>query len=203
VFYAVHSIILMSGLYLLAGLIERRTGQRSLHDFAGLYTGAPVIAALFFVLGFALAGLPPLSGFWPKVLLIEASLNEQQYVAVAALIANGLFSMMVIGRAWALMFWRPHADVSARVEAPQTKPARARTEPAQKAAALSAAPTPSASEPVSGTNPPAMILPIIVMAAATIVLGLWPAPLLDIADLAAANLLDPSGYIAAVFGSAP
>jgi len=42
-----------------------------------------------------------------------------------------------------------------------------------------------------------------VMAAATIVLGLWPAPLLDIADLAAANLLDPSGYIAAVFGSAP
>jgi len=203
IFYAVHSIVVTGGLYLLAGLIERRTGLRSLHEFAGLYTGAPVIAALFFVLGFALAGLPPLSGFWPKVLMIEASLNEQQYVAVAALIVNGLFSMMVIGRAWALMFWRPHAAVTARSEEPQAQPERARVESAPKAAALSAAPTPPASEPVPGTNPSAMILPIIVMAAGTIALGLWPAPLLDIADLAAANLLDPTGYIAAVFGSAP
>ncbi len=203
IFYAVHSIVVTGGLYLLAGLIERRTGLRSLHEFAGLYTGAPVIAALFFVLGFALAGLPPLSGFWPKVLMIEASLNEQQYVAVAALIVNGLFSMMVIGRAWALMFWRPQAAVTARSDVPQAKPERTRAEPAPKAAALSAAPTPSAPEAVPGTNPSAMLLPIIFMAAATVALGLWPAPLLDIADLAAANLLDPTGYIAAVFGSAP
>jgi multicomponent Na+:H+ antiporter subunit D len=202
VFYAVHSIIVTGGLYLLAGLMERRTGLRSLNDFAGLYTGAPVIAALFFILGFALAGLPPLSGFWPKVLLIEASLNEQQYVAVAALIVNGVFSMMVIGRAWALMFWRPVVTAGMIAE-PQTPQERAEAARAPKAAALSAAPTPVDAEPTPGHNPPALLLPIIVTAAATLIIGMWPGPLLDLSDMAARDLLDPSAYINAVFGSAP
>jgi len=202
IFYAAHSVVVMAGLYLLAGLMERRTGLSSLHQLSGLYTGAPVIAVLFFVLGFAVAGLPPLSGFWPKVLLIEASLNEQQYVAVAAIIVNGVFSLMVVGRAWSLMFWRPvvTAGMIAEPETPQPREAVA---PAPKAAALSAAPTPPDAEPTPGHNPPALLLPVVVTAAAAIALGVWPAPLLDLSDMAAGNLLDPSAYIRAVFGSAP
>jgi len=202
IFYAAHSVVVMAGLYLLAGLMERRTGLSSLHQLSGLYTGAPVIAVLFFVLGFAVAGLPPLSGFWPKVLLIEASLNEQQYVAVAAIIVNGVFSLMVVGRAWSLMFWRPvvTAGMIAEPETPQPREAVA---PAPKAAALSAAPTPPDAEPTPGHNAPALLLPVVVTAAAAIALGVWPAPLLDLSDMAAGNLLDPSAYIRAVFGSAP
>ncbi len=203
IFYTVHSIVVMAGLYLLAGLMERRTGLASLHELSGMYTGAPVIAVLFFVLGFAAAGLPPLSGFWPKVLLIEASLNEQQYVSVVALIVNGVISMMVVGRAWSLMFWRPPVSAGLPEEAP-TPPLRERSEPAPKAAALSAAPSPSASTdaPTPGHNPPALLLPIIVTAAAAIGIGIWPEPLLNLSDAATANLLDPSDYIDAVFGSA-
>jgi len=204
IFYAVHSVVVMAGLFLLAGLIERRTGLSSLHDLSGMYTGAPVVAVMFFVLGFAAAGLPPLSGFWPKVLLIEASLNEQQYVAVVALIANGLFSMMVVGRAWALMFWRPAvAAAQAAAEETEAHATREQAAPAPKAAALSAAPAPSASVPTPGENPPAMLLSVVVTAVAVVVIGIWPAPLLDLSDLATANLLDPSAYIRAVFGSAP
>jgi len=204
IFYTVHSVIVMAGLYLLAGLMERRTGLASMHELSGMYTGAPVLAALFFVLGFAAAGLPPLSGFWPKVLLIEASLNEQQYIAVIALIVNGLISMMVIGRAWSLMFWRPEVSAGLPEEAP-TPPLRERSEATPKAAALSAAAAPQADsgEPTPGDNPPALLLPVIVTAAAAILIGMWPAPLLDLSDLATANLLDPSAYINAVFGSAP
>jgi multicomponent Na+:H+ antiporter subunit D len=202
IFYAVHSVLVMAGLYLLAGLVERRTGLTSLHQLSGMYTGAPVLAVLFFVLGFAAAGLPPLSGFWPKVLLIEASLNEQQYVAVAALIVNGLFSMMVIGRAWALMFWRP-VVTSSMIARPDTPHPRQKAAPAPKAAALSAAPTPPETAPTPGHNPPALLLPIVVTAAAALIIGIWPAPLLDLSDMAAGDLLDPSAYINAVFGSAP
>lgn len=202
VFYTIHSIIAMAGLYLLAGLVERRAGVTSLHQLSGMYTGAPVLAVLFFVLGFAAAGLPPLSGFWPKVLLIEASLNEQQYVAVAALIANGLLSMMVVGRAWALMFWRP-ALTASMIEEPAAPVSRKAIVSAPKAAALSAAPATPPAEPTPGTDPPALLMPVVVTAAAAVVLGIWPAPLMDLADLAAGDLLDPSRYINAVFGSAP
>ncbi len=201
IFYTVHSILVMAGLYLLAGLVERRTGMSSLHQLSGMYTGAPVLAALFFVLGFAAAGLPPLSGFWPKVLLIEASLNEQQYAAVAALILNGLFSMMLVGRAWALMFWRPVVTAS-MIEEPRRPQPREAAAPAPKAAALSAAPTPPKEEPTPGRNPPALLLPVIVTALAAVILGIWPAPLLELSDMAAGDLLDPSAYINAVFGSA-
>jgi len=202
IFYTVHSVVAMAGLYMLAGLVERRTGMTSLHQLSGMYTGAPVLAVLFFVLGFAAAGLPPLSGFWPKVLLIEASLNEQQYIAVAALIVNGLLSMMVVGRAWALMFWRP-AVTAGMIREEETLQRREEVAPAPKAAALSAAPTPREAEPTPGHNPPALLLPVIVTAAVAVAIGVWPAPLLDLSDMAAGNLLDPSAYIQAVFGSAP
>ncbi|RIA56180.1 Na+/H+ antiporter subunit D [Dichotomicrobium thermohalophilum] len=202
IFYTVHSVIVMAGLYLLAGLMERRTGLTSLHRLSGMYTGAPVLAVLFFVLGFAAAGLPPLSGFWPKVLLIEASLNEQQYVAVAALIVNGLFSMMVVGRAWALMFWRPVVTAGIIPQAETPHP-REQAAPVPKAAALSAAPTPPKAEPTPGHNPPALLVPVVVTAAAALIIGVWPTPLLDLSDIAAGDLLDPSAYVQAVFGSAP
>ncbi len=201
IFYAVHSIVVTGGLYLLAGLVERRTGKASLHQLSGLYTAAPVLAVLFFIIGFAMAGLPPLSGFWPKVLLIEAALNEQQYIAVAALIVNGVLSMMVIGRAWALMFWRP--QVRAQAEAPRAAAQPKRPDAAPKAAALSAAASPAESGHAAPALPAALLLPVMATAAAAIAIGIWPAPLLDVADIAAANLLDPSAYISAVFGSTP
>ncbi|MFP3920932.1 MAG: Na+/H+ antiporter subunit D [Dichotomicrobium sp.] len=201
IFYMVQSVVVLAGLYLLAGMIERRTGLASLHELSGMYTGAPVLAVLFFVLGFAVAGLPPLSGFWPKVLLIEASLNERQYAGVGALIVNSLLSMMVIGRAWALIFWRPVVSAGMDEDAP-TPPLRERAEPVPEAAALSAAPTPRDRAPERGDgSSAALLLPVVVMAGAAIVIGIWPAPLLDLSDLATANLLDPSAYINAVFGN--
>jgi len=204
IFYAVHSVVVMAGLYLLAGILERRTGARSLHDLSGLYTGAPAVAALFFVLGFAAAGLPPLSGFWPKVLLIEASLNEQQYAAVAALIVNGLVSMMVIGRAWALIFWRPAVSAEEQGEVP-SEPQEEIAAAAPKAAALSAAASPGGALPDirGGENLWALMLPVVATAVAALALGVWPAPLVGVSDVAAGNLLDPSAYVRAVFGGAP
>jgi len=201
IFYAVHSIVVLAGLFMLAGLIERRTGPASLHQLSGIYTGAPVLAILFFVLGFAAAGIPPLSGFWPKVLLIEAGLNEQRYLAVAVLIANGLLSLMVIGKAWALMFWRP-ADPAVPRQTTDNRQQRDNASPMPKAAALSAAPTPVEDDPLARETPRAMLMPIILLAAAAVAIGIWPAPLMDLADQAAAGLLDPSDYINAVFGGA-
>lgn len=187
IFYTVHSMVVMTALYFLAGSIERTGGGSSLRDVRGLYLAGPLIALLFLTLGLALAGFPPLSGFWPKALLINEALAEQAYTAVAALILNGIISTIVIGRAWSLLFWRPRPEVAA---------------PAAISLSAAANPAPPQLDGASSRGQLLMVGPAVALTLAAIALGLFPAPLLDLANEGAAHLLDPSAYIRAVLGDA-
>jgi NADH-quinone oxidoreductase subunit N len=68
-------------------LAMKRNGQplENISDFAGLSRTNPLLAFLFAMLLFSLAGIPPLAGFFAKF-----------YVFVAAIKA-GLFTLAVIG----------------------------------------------------------------------------------------------------------
>src|SRR3989442_13452569 len=68
-------------------LARKRKGQRveQISDFAGLSRTNPLLAFMFAMLLFSLAGIPPLAGFFAK-----------WYVFVAAIKAN-LFTLAVIG----------------------------------------------------------------------------------------------------------
>lgn len=189
IFYAVHSIAVMTGLYFLAGLIERRTGYASLSELSGIYRATPFVAGLFLLLGFAVAGLPPLSGFWPKALLIQNALIEQSYVAAGVIILNGIISTIVIGRAWSLIFWRPSLESVVTAAAPLSAAANPDAPPQRDAG-------------VGLEGDAFMIGPIVVLVIVTVVLGLYPTPLLELATGAAGQLLDPSAYISAVLGGA-
>jgi len=52
-------------------------------------------------------------------------------------------------------------------------------------------------------TPVSMIIPLVLMAAAVVSIGLYPGPLLSMAYIAAEQLLDPSAYIEAVLGQPP
>ena len=119
--YAVHSIFAMTALFLVIGLCERLAGALSLSMPGGIYSVNGLAAGLFLVFGFAAAGLPPFSGFWPKLMLIEASLDTAGPMAVAGalgVILSGFLTTIVIGRAWALTFLKP-------VEGPTRPPGNA------------------------------------------------------------------------------
>lgn len=106
IFYTAHHIIAMTALFLLAGLIVAASGTSDLRTMGGLYAQRPLLAALFFVAALALAGLPPFSGFWAKVMLIRASLEVgQNWLAAVALVA-GLLTLLSMGQVWAGAFWR-------------------------------------------------------------------------------------------------
>lgn len=169
VFYAVHSIVVMTALYLITGVIFNRTGSFALTEVAGLYRSHAALSAVFLVLAFALAGLPPFSGFWPKAGLIKATLDTGNEVATAAIILNGVLATLALVRAWGFGFWRP----------------------AEEAAAI-AHPT--------AARPGAALVPVALLATGVVILGLMPAPLYGVAELAAKGLLNPVGYNAAVFG---
>ena len=113
IFYALHSMVLMTALYLLAGQAARLGGGFSLTSLGGLYRRSGWFAGLSLVLFFAVSGLPPFSGFWPKVILVKAALATGAWWLAAAILLAGFLTTIAFGRVFLLAYWRPGSEGAA------------------------------------------------------------------------------------------
>ncbi|MBB3454029.1 multicomponent Na+:H+ antiporter subunit D [Rhizobium sp. BK313] len=118
IFYALHSMVLMTALYLLAGQAARLAGSFSLAALGGLYRQSGWFAGLSLMLFFAACGLPPFSGFWPKVILVKAALDTGAWWIAAAILLTGFLTTIVFGRVFLLAYWRPRSAQDATVPGP-------------------------------------------------------------------------------------
>jgi multicomponent Na+:H+ antiporter subunit D len=107
IFYALHSMVVMTALYMAAGLVGRLAGSFDLNRLGGLYGRSALFSALSLVLFFAASGLPPFSGFWPKVMVAKAALDIGAWWLVAAVFLTGFLVTIALGRVFALAYWRP------------------------------------------------------------------------------------------------
>jgi multicomponent Na+:H+ antiporter subunit D len=106
IFYLIHDIVAKTGLFLVSGIIYKIKGTVRLKELGGLYTSYPKLSLLMAVILFSLVGIPPLSGFWPKILLFRAGFNQQSYIVIAAIIFASFITMYVIAKVWAEVFWK-------------------------------------------------------------------------------------------------
>jgi multicomponent K+:H+ antiporter subunit D len=115
-FYLVHSTVISAGMFLLTDLIAKQRGGKD--DL--LVSGAPVrqdavLGLLFFTGAIAIAGLPPLSGFLGKALILEAASPAQSVVWVwAVVLASGLLGLLALSRAGIVIFWDTHEEETAQ-----------------------------------------------------------------------------------------
>jgi multicomponent Na+:H+ antiporter subunit D len=119
-----------------------------------------------------LAGIPPLSGFWPKLALLQAGLQEEQYAIVAAALLTSLLTLLSMTRIWSEAFWkdRPEAGSLER-------------------------------DPVHPLTPWLLhLLPVAALAVLAVLIGLVAEPLFDLSTRAAEQLLNPAGYVETVLG---
>jgi len=107
VFYVVHHIIVKANLFLVGGVAARVGGSFNLDRLGGLYRSHPWLAALFLVPALSLAGIPPLSGFWAKLIIIKAGLEAEAYVVVAIALLVGLLTLYSMTKIWVGAFWKP------------------------------------------------------------------------------------------------
>ena len=105
--YLVHHIIVKANLFLVSGLVRHAGGSFSLKSIGGLYKTNGLLAVGFIIPAFALAGFPPLSGFWAKLLIIKASLESQQYALALLSAAVGLLTVFSMVKIWTEAFWKP------------------------------------------------------------------------------------------------
>ncbi|HEU4584179.1 MAG TPA: proton-conducting transporter membrane subunit [Gemmatimonadaceae bacterium] len=106
IFYMWHSMLVQAGLFLGAGAVGRATGGYDLRRAGGLMRERPLIAALFATLALSLSGVPPLSGFWAKYLVIDAAFRDGAiWLGVIALVV-GLLTLYSMSKVWTDAFWR-------------------------------------------------------------------------------------------------
>ncbi len=118
-YYIPHSTLASAALFLIADLV--RSGRADLRlSAAPQIAGAPLTAGMFFVAAIAMIGLPPLSGFVGKLLILTAALDSSLVVWIwAVVLITSVISLVGFGRAGSTIFWK------ARALAPEDDPAPA------------------------------------------------------------------------------
>ena len=106
IFYIIHHIIVKANLFLLAGAIYRQTGTYDLRRSGGLMKQSPWLAVLFLIPALSLAGIPPLSGFWAKFMVIDASFRDEAGWLGGVALFVGLLTVFSMSKIWMEAFWK-------------------------------------------------------------------------------------------------
>ena len=122
-YYIVHSTLAAAVLFLVADLV--RSGRSDLWLSAQApVAGAALTAGLFFVGAIAMTGLPPLSGFLGKLLVLDAAFQSPLAVwAWAIILISSLISVVGFARAGSVVFWKARSVEVDADAAPTDSPA--------------------------------------------------------------------------------
>ena len=122
-YYIVHSTLAGAALFLISDLV--RTGRSDLNlTPQSPVAGNALTAGLFFTGAIAMAGLPPLSGFLGKLLILDAAYGSDLMVWIWVIVlSSSLISIVGFARAGSILFWKAHS-VAPSDDAPAlTRPA--------------------------------------------------------------------------------
>jgi multicomponent Na+:H+ antiporter subunit D len=121
IFYTMHTMLVQTGLFLGAGAIARAGRGYDLRLLGGLIREHPLFSGLFAVLALSISGIPPLSGFWAKALVIDAAFRARVpgagWLAAAALV-TGFLTLYSMSTVWNLAFWQPRRRAPSRRRIP-------------------------------------------------------------------------------------
>jgi multicomponent K+:H+ antiporter subunit D len=173
-YYLVHSTFAAACLFLIADLVVSRRGADTLRTMPptaqnGLY------AALFFGAAIAMAGMPPLSGFLGKLLVLDA-IREPGTMpwAWTAILVGSLFTIVGFARAGSTIFWKSTA-VEGAGEAVQADTA--------------------------AVARPAELAPVMTALAVLALIAAFAGPLAGYLEDTSNQLFDRQGYVSAVLSS--
>ena len=108
--YLVSHGLAKPALFMISGLIERMTGTSKLEDLGGLSESSIVFSASFFVSAFSLVGIPPLLGFFGKMLVFKSAIVSGNLLLLTALLAGAVITLIYFSRTWLEVFFGEPVD---------------------------------------------------------------------------------------------
>lgn len=103
-YYLIHSTLAAAALFLLADLIQSRRGGDGWLRPGPALPGA--LAVLYLLVAIAMTGMPPLSGFLGKLMILQASWDSPAMVWIwATVLVSSLVAIFGMARAGTVLFW--------------------------------------------------------------------------------------------------
>ncbi len=176
-YYAAHSTVAGAALFLIADAIaQRRAGHGDALVLASPPTQSTPLSAAFFLAAIAMCGLPPLSGFVGKLLILDATRGPLAVWIWGFILATSLVTIIAFARAGSLLFWKSEA-----------------------VAVAGAAGNASSPTPIPALRRTA--LPLLALLLLPAALSGFAGPAARYFDAAAAQIADVQGYVDAVLGA--
>jgi len=188
-YYLVHSTLAAAALFLIADQVAmRRSRAGDRLALAPPVAQAPLLGGLYFVVAIAVCGMPPLSGFIGKLLILDSARTSVSASWIWGLIlGTSLLAIVGFSRAGSLVFWKSTSVSGGEHEEGGEASARRRAD-------RSAAPFVAAMVLQLGST--AMLL------AGVVALTVFAGPVSEWLDETAAEVHEPARYVDAVLGAA-
>ncbi len=121
-YYIVHSTLAGALLFLIADMVRNARGSVELTAQAPM-AGTALVSGMFFVGAIAMAGLPPLSGFLGKLLVLDAGFGSDHVTWIwAVVLISSLISILGFARAGSVVFWKAHGTPADEKTGTRTPP---------------------------------------------------------------------------------
>jgi len=103
--YALNHALAKPLLFLAAGAVRDAAGTTDLDALGGLAGRTPVLAGALLVGGLSLVGIPPLAGFFGKLLVFRTAALGAQTVTLALAVLGALLTVAYVSRLWIRACW--------------------------------------------------------------------------------------------------
>jgi len=112
-FYLIHSTLAGALLFLIADLILSRRGGSGLGGQGPDFAQKGILSALFLLVAIALAGMPPLSGFLGKLMVMQA-LTDHAVLVWSVILVTSFLMILAFARAGSNLFWKTEVTEDTR-----------------------------------------------------------------------------------------
>ncbi|MEA1899497.1 MAG: monovalent cation/H+ antiporter subunit D family protein, partial [Thermodesulfobacteriota bacterium] len=150
ILHIMNDAVMMACLFLVVGAILYKTGTREIHQLRHLNKKMPFTMAAFTITALSMVGIPPACGFFSKWYLILGTIEAGQWVWAAALLCSSLINAVLFFRVIECAYLKPMEPAYAHNSGETTNEEIQRDE-----------------------APFTMLVPIVIMAAGVILLGIF------------------------------
>ena len=114
-FYLIHDMIIKAALFMLIGIVVYVTGTSNLRKMGGLMKSYPALGWFYLIAAFGLAGVPPLSGFIGKLLIVQGGFQAGNIWSSIFILASSIVVLLSVIRIFIYAFWGEQGQLSKEV----------------------------------------------------------------------------------------
>ncbi|TSI10455.1 Na+/H+ antiporter subunit D [Lysinibacillus sp. BW-2-10] len=111
-FYLVHDMIIKAALFMLIGIVIYISGTTNLRKMGGLMKTYPALGWFYLIAALGLAGVPPLSGFVGKLLIVQGGFQADNIWSSIFILASSLVVLLSVMRIFIYAFWGEQGQIS-------------------------------------------------------------------------------------------